>query len=220
MDTFIQLTRRGKRLSLLGRNISDERIFIFPLPSWNNPIKGEITAGKPYCLCYQYNVDVNGYGPYGFCTQNAQEIIKDIFGLLYYWRVDKSELVFRDMPTEAGIYFYGDPSYIERLQGQVNKYRSMQRKNEMLERKGIPTSPLPPLPLLFTLSDSFFFDGVSLDRLVRESNKFFIRHFYTPEAGEVLILFDDDILDRIKIVTDHRQIDLLEVDSINKLNSW
>ncbi|MFP1764517.1 hypothetical protein, partial [Lonsdalea quercina] len=64
--------------------VKNERVIKFPLPDWNEPFisNDELEA---CCFCYQYDFDENGFGPYGFNTENGRKIINKVFdGDLYY----------------------------------------------------------------------------------------------------------------------------------------
>lgn len=221
-DTSIRLTDREKKLSSRGEPYTSvERVLRFPLPKWNNPLCGDlIVARNPYCVCYQYSVDPEGYGPYGFGTQRAREIIRAVFGDLQFWSVNAMDLIRRDLPTESGVYFYDDPPFIEKLRSQLSAYRLGQTKKTILEKRGQTIDSLSSPPALVTLCTEKGLDGLAMSHLLRESSCLFIRHFYSPEAGDTLILFDEGPFNRLKAAAAHLAVEVSEADAIENMKPW
>jgi len=58
-----------------------ERVIRFPLPKYEDVFDSlENLKIKPYCVCYQHDVNENGYGPYGFHTEKSKRLLEDVFG--------------------------------------------------------------------------------------------------------------------------------------------
>ena len=68
---------------------------------------------SPYCICYQYNVDKNGYGSYGFNTLKSNLFLKDMFQQSYTWDKFRFKANAVDNIYSRGINFYGDVDKIE-----------------------------------------------------------------------------------------------------------
>lgn len=212
-----------KKLFSHGRKdkmVSVERMYIFPLPSWNNPIIGG-GIGKLRCLCCQFDIDEHGYGPYGFSTERAREIIREVFGRLHYWDPITKDLTAKDIPTKSGVYFYRNTDFIDTNQGELKKNKLVQKKNALLEKRGMQTLPIGELPILLKLYDKDEqVSGKTLDSILQKCDTLFIRHFYSPEAGEVLILFNDHIINYVEATAKQRGVELQHIDTINMLQPW
>lgn len=49
-------------------NNMPEKLIKFSISEWivqSGHFKSDLPS-EAYCICYQYNIDSNGYGPYGF----------------------------------------------------------------------------------------------------------------------------------------------------------
>lgn len=55
---------------------------------------------------------------------------------------------------------------------------------------------------------------------MNKKKSFFLQQFYTPEAGHTLILFDFDLIEKIKEFSKKNEIEFVEVESINDLKPW
>ena len=85
-----------------------EQLIRFPYPLYNDSVKSlETLIEKPYCLCYQFEVNENGYGPYGFDTEKSKELLKKLFEGLYFWH-NGAFIKNDNYNLRSGIYFYNE----------------------------------------------------------------------------------------------------------------
>ncbi|KHN49262.1 hypothetical protein [Pectobacterium fontis] len=201
--------------------VKNERIIKFPLPDWNEPfvLNDDLDA---YCICYQYDFDQNGFGPYGFNTDNGKKIINAVFDdNLYYLnksnmeKVTKSQLV-----KKKGVYVYSKQKPIGDLYCIFESYKKSCLKNEIKKRKSLPLSPEPIKPVVFKLMEGGQIYSKDIKEILDMGYGVFIINHYMPEAGDAFIFFDNDLYFLFKKCAMSLNVGCLVVDSINKLNSW
>lgn len=196
-----------------------ERIIKFPLPKYKSCFSGEATLNKePYCLCYQFNINKHdGYGPYGFETEKSQLILKRSLGEIYTWDVSKKNLIKLPVSNmKQGIYIYENSETIGLLNKEVLSYLINERKKSI----GLGNIPMSSKPPLLDIVDNNQYRVSSLNQLIDRGIRFFIVSFFTPEAGNSLILFDDNLLDRIKENALQESVNVDEINSIDVLKAW
>jgi len=199
-----------------------ERIIKLSLPKYKATFDcTENLKHQPYCICYQYDVCENGCGPYNFATEKAHQLIQDVFEDVYFW--DTQKLKLRKVGRfPRGLSFYGELSGIETFQKEGVVYLSMEKKNTLLSKRNKAIQELPKKPLILDLFDSEkrMYSSSVINELIERKTTFFINEFYTPEAGNTLILFDDSLIEKIKQSAYENGIDFLEVETIDDLKPW
>lgn len=203
--------------------VRNERLIRFFMPVGSELINQPAKL-PAYCVCYQYDFDLNGYGPYGFETDKSQLIIRDTFQDVYCCQEDgKGDFfsVFKENNTnKKSLYLYGNGELISALDVELKKYRLAIAKNNIKARHLLPSETLPSKPLLLDVRKDGIYQSEVLEVLIKLNCGVFIRHSYTPEAGEVFILFDESVWDEFKSNAIRQKIEILEVLSVNDLKSW
>ena len=195
-----------------------ERIIKFSVPEYGKifDCRMELKC-NPYCICYQYNID-NKYGPYGFNTKKSAQFIKNVFGEVLSWDAEKYQLY--KTSYRQGLNFYGNLDGILYLYEKSKSYQKATKKNELLKRYNKPIQPLPEKPLVLDISDEGVYKSAIINKLKETGISIFIGVSYAPEAGESLILFDENLTEKIKHVAYMIDIDFVEVHSIDDLKPW
>jgi hypothetical protein len=198
-----------------------EKIIEFPLCSgdmFDSPLNNEVG----FCISYQYDMDLYGFGPYGFCTQKANKLLGEVFSSAVYWHVSRAEMVDVAFPLGAGLYFFNNQKYVDELKVVLTDYekayklwtlRSRYRKNEDVGAE-------PVKPSIFTVSDGSKFSSAFLSELLQEKCRFFIVFSLTPYDGQTLALFDRDFSVRIRAAAHREGITYQVLDSADDLKPW
>lgn len=201
--------------------VKKEKLIKFPVPDWNRMINSDLDS-IAYCVCYQYNIDSNGFGPYGFNTDNAEKIIKKSFSNLMYLENNNDRFLLKYVENiqQSGIYLYGEKENLDLVYAELIKYYLEKKKNEIKLKKLLPQTSLPSKPLLLNLIDNDKYKSEVITKMLYSGCKIIICHHYMPEAWQTLILFDQDILSKLKKYTSYYRVQFVEVSSIDKLKAW
>ncbi|MCG8708044.1 hypothetical protein JHU04_001245 [Brenneria sp. 4F2] len=102
----------------------NERIIKFPLPDWNKPFVSNDDLDA-YCVCYQYDVNEYGYGPYGFDTENSKKIIDKVFDddLFQLSESGMEKISNVKLMKKKGFYVYSKLSSVVSLHCEVESYK-------------------------------------------------------------------------------------------------
>lgn len=196
--------------------VINERLIKFPVPDWNRVISSDLDS-MAYCICYQHSYTSENYGPYGFTTDKSSKILTSTFPNLF---LCKEKLVSAKSISEEGIYLYGDNEKIKHLLSELNKYHLAVKKNEIKMKKSLPTEPAPVKPLLTDISKNHNYDSETIKKIINAGCGVLISHYYMPEAGASLILFDQDAASSLEKNALKYGITFNEVNSINALKPW
>ncbi|MCX8749558.1 hypothetical protein J3U75_09270 [Snodgrassella sp. B3088] len=202
--------------------VINEKLIKFPIPNWNRIINPDLDS-MAYCLCYQYNINCNGYGPYGFNTYFAKKIILKTFPNLMYLDKQNSEFISLkhvENIQRDGIYLYGDKEKLDLIYSELNKYYLIKKKNEMKSKKKLSQEPLPSKPLLLDLIEDNKYKSEVIKKILHLDYKILISHHYMPEAGQTCILFEQNILLKIKEYALYYNVPFVETSSIDQLKAW
>ncbi|MFP1984442.1 hypothetical protein ACLEE6_08735 [Lonsdalea quercina] len=201
--------------------VKNERVIKFPLPDWNEPFifNDELEA---CCFCYQYDFDENGFGPYGFNTENGRKIINKVFdGDLYYLnKLDMEKVKNKQHLKKKGVYVYSRYRPAVDLYCIFENYKKNLLKNEIKKRKSLPLSPEPIKPAIIKLMEGEHVYSEDINEILNMGYGVFIINHYMPEAGDTFIFFDDDLCLLFESCAIKLNVSCLVVDSINKLNPW
>lgn len=199
-----------------------ERIIKFPLPDYIKIVDNfDALKIKPYCICYQYNVDNMGYGPYGFETDFSEKILNHIWASVEIW--DKERIIpLKSFQQKRGdIFFTKKTKELELEINNVKKYQLIKKKNTLLNKKDKQTISINNKPILLDLfNENRLLKTSSLNYLLNLNIYFYIRRFYSPEAGDTFIIFENNVLDKIIRFTKNSLCNFLEISSINNLKPW
>ncbi|WP_263263971.1 hypothetical protein [Pseudomonas sp. RIT-PI-S] len=104
--------------------VAKERVIEFPVPSWNIPFS--IIPENAFCICYQSDVDGNGYGPYGFNTELAIALIAKRFKSVYRYSEENFQISPVENITAQGFYF---SEISKALEFELSEYARNLKKN-------------------------------------------------------------------------------------------
>lgn len=197
-----------------------ERLFKFPPSEWIrqlNRIKGDLPAGA-FCICYQYNVDEAGNGPYGFMTSKAVELLSVLFSNIKYYDISDSKLKSGFNLNNKGVYLYGDK--LNEFEGEIQSYNSVLLKRRLRINKNLSVHAAPEKPDLLKLYGDQEIDAGIVNILLTKHLSLLFSCFLTPMAGTTFILFDIDKWELAKEFCKSNNINILEVGSVDDLRAW
>ena len=202
--------------------INNEKLIVFPVPNWNRIISSELDS-MAYCICYQYGIDSNGYGPYGFNTEKAEKIISNTFPNLMFLEKDNEGFIsLKDtkIVQQFGIYLYGNSVKLELLKIELKNYYIEKKKNEIKFKKSMVPISLPTEPLIMSLLNKDQAQNDTIKKLVNSNIGLIFCHNYMPEAGLTLIMFERKILLELKKNATYYKVNFVELSSIDEMKAW
>ena len=202
--------------------VNNEKLIVFPVPNWNRIISSELDS-IAYCICYQYGIDSNGFGPYGFNTEKAEKIISNTFPNLMFLEKDSKDFVsLKDTKTvqQFGIYLYGNSVKLESLKIELKNYYIEKKKNEIKFKKSLVPISLPTEPLIMSLLNKDQAQNDTIKKLVNSNIGLIFCHHYMPEAGLTLIMFERKILLELKKNATYYKVNFVELISIDEMKAW
>ena len=202
--------------------INNEKLIVFPVPNWNRIISSELDS-MAYCICYQYGIDSNGFGPYGFNTEKAEKIISTTFPNLMFLEKDNEGFIsLKDtkIVQQFGIYLYGNSVKLESLKIELKNYYIEKKKNEIKFKKSMVPISLPTEPLIMSLLNKDQTQNDTIKKLVNSNIGLIFCHHYMPEAGLTLIMFEKKILLELKKNATHNKVNFVELSSIDEMKAW
>ena len=202
--------------------INNEKLIIFPVPNWNRIISSDLDS-MAYCICYQYNIDSNGFGAYGFNTEKAEKIISNTFPNLMFLEKDSKDFVsLKDTKIiqQFGIYLYGNSAKLESLKIELKNYYIEKKKNEIKFKKSLIPISLPIEPLIMSLVNKDQTQSYTIKKLVNSNIGLIFCHHYMPEAGLTLIMFERKILLELKKNATYYKVNFVELSSIDEMKAW
>lgn len=202
--------------------INNEKLIVFPVPNWNRIISSELDS-IAYCICYQYGIDSNGYGPYGFNTEKAEKIISNTFPNLMFLEKDNEGFIsLKDtkIVQQFGIYLYGNSVKLESLKIELKNYYIEKKKNEIKFKKSMVPISLPTEPLIMSLLNKDQAQNDTIKKLVNSNIGLIFCHNYMPEAGLTLIMFERKILLELKKNATYYKVNFVELISIDEMKAW
>ncbi|OTP82482.1 hypothetical protein [Gilliamella apicola] len=202
--------------------INNEKLIVFPVPNWNRIISSELDS-MAYCICYQYGIDSNGFGPYGFNTEKAEKIISTTFPNLMFLEKDNEGFIsLKDtkIVQQFGIYLYGNSVKLESLKIELKNYYIEKKKNEIKFKKSMVPISLPTEPLIMSLLNKHQTQNDTIKKLVNSNIGLIFCHHYMPEAGLTLIMFERKILLELKKNATYYKVNFVELSSIDEIKAW
>ncbi|MCD2359040.1 hypothetical protein LQK91_21850 [Pantoea sp. MHSD4] len=196
--------------------VANERLIKIPVPNFNEIIEIKKDS-EAFCLCYQFNVDDYGYGPYGFDTDKAKDLLKVLFSEIYYYDNQVRGLVKKTVLDSEGLYFY---KRWEKLKSDLDSYKLTIKKNEILARKGVAVEVLNEKPELYDVYENGKLSSRVLNDLSRLGCEFFIVNNYMPQGGKCLIFTDSSCLNKVKSLAKDLEIKFDSFPSIDSLRAW
>lgn len=202
--------------------VNNEKLIVFPVPNWNRIISSKLDS-MAYCICYQYGIDSNGFGPYGFNTEKAEKIISTTFPNLMFLEKDNEGFIsLKDTKTvqQFGIYLYGNSVKLESLKIELKNYYIEKKKNEIKFKKSMVPISLPTEPLIMSLLNKDQAQNDTIKKLVNSNIGLIFCHHYMPEAGLTLIMFERKILLELKKNATYYKVNFVELSSIDEMKAW
>ncbi|MEO3988796.1 hypothetical protein [Pseudocitrobacter cyperus] len=199
---------------------ANEKLIKFPISEWMLKASGftKELPSSTYCVCYQYDIDGNGFGPYGFSTIASDKLLSFLFSNIVFFDKNKNKLDLCSKLDKRGVYFYGNK--IGEIDKKINEYNKLMLKNKLKISRGLPEEAHTEKPLLFELySDNKIKVGV-VNEIINNKFDFLFNFVFTPMAGQTLILFSDEIWSKAIEYCKGNNIDTQEVGSIDNLNAW
>nr|WP_033762173.1 hypothetical protein [Pantoea agglomerans] len=196
--------------------VANERLIKIPVPNFNEIIEIKKDS-EAFCLCYQFNVDDYGYGPYGFDTDKAKDLLKVLFSEIYYYDNQVRGFVKKTVLDSEGLYFF---KRWEKLKSDLDSYKLTIKKNEILARKGVAVEVLNEKPELYDVYENGKLSSRVLNDLSRLGCEFFIVNNYMPQGGKCLIFTDSSCLNKVKSLAKDLEIKFDSFPSIDSLKAW
>ncbi|WP_268800689.1 hypothetical protein [Pseudomonas huanghezhanensis] len=201
-----------------------ERLIEFPLASeyiTSTQLTSPVLA-QGYCVCYQHDVNEYGYGPYGFRSEAAKNLISNVFEQMEFWCEHRGKMFNSRIPNGAGVYFYQDQLYVTKLENDLAKHQRKVALHALRDRYGrsSPNESACEKPLLLSVYENGKIRVDAISVLIKEDCAFFLIYHDLNLGGDVFIFFDPSIRDKIKNYSKHNHINYAVVDSIDMLNDW
>ncbi|MFK3796308.1 hypothetical protein [Pseudomonas sp. NPDC088444] len=165
-----------------------EQIIEFPIK------QGEIFTEQPllpqaYGLCYQYDVDQHGYGPYGFNTTSASNFLRTLFPNFLRWEPERKILENTIEPTQEGIYFSKIQPHTSILEVELEHHKK-NVKIYLLREKYEKNDTLTAQRTKSALVESTKHKKISaevISTFITHKQFFLINHFFMSDARSTLI---------------------------------
>lgn len=198
-----------------------EQIIEFPIE------QGDIFTEQPllprgYCLCYQYNVDQHGYGPYGFNTATATNFLRTLFPDLLHWEPERQILESLPVPTQEGVYFSKTQPHTLALKEELEDYQKkikIESLREKYKKNDTPTAQIIK-PTLINLTEHQKIPAQIISTFITHEHFFLINYFFMSNARNTLIFFNKNIPATAKKIAESMNLRYLTLDSMNELKPW
>lgn len=201
-----------------------ERIIEYPLEK-NYVV--EISSTEPalpegYCICYQYNVNPDGYGPYGFDTAMAKTLLTSIFEPLLYWNNTRQKLLDAKIPLGNGLFLIKDQIYAKELEYELSSYHQAEAIKNLRRkyRKETDEKSILVKPLLQSISEDGKIPASVISSLVANKCEFFLGKIEINTGGLHLAFFDVATKEKIKFHAKAMGVDYCALKSIEELKAW
>lgn len=188
----------------------------FPFPDWSELTDNDgKLIKKPICYCW-LQMGEDKEVTYGFDNEIASDFLKTLFPK--FLMVDESgvkECLFNKLPP-GEICFYDDGERIEMLKKTFFEYFLNKKKNELLKKRGGRDENnvdinLMPLELNAGVSSE------SINNCLKSNLPVLIMRFFTPEAGDTFVIFDEGLDSQIRKLAEKLGVKYEEYKDINEL---
>lgn len=195
--------------------VKNEKIIKFPVPDWKRLFSKDFDKITT-CFCYQYDIDENFYGPYGFDSSIAKKIINDFISEFLFYDVIERKLINVNNVYRNGLYVSSDGNP---LGNEIESYSMAVKKNELRKRRGLNEIEVKK-PILLSMDSECKIPDKVIFHLINNHIPFFIVNGYMPEAGKSIMIFLDEMVKRFLDVVRKYNVDICEVDNIDLMKSW
>lgn len=201
-----------------------EQLIEFPLTPYyisNSPLTLPAdTYG--YCICYQYDVNEHGYGPYGFRTNSAKNLLGQVFGPLSYWDDTRKKMLDTAAPDGGGLYFFKGQSQIEKLEEEIVNQQRAEALQTLKKKygKSSPTEQTTNQPLLYHPYEDEKIRATVIETLLKSSWEFFFIYRDLNLGGQTLVFFSPLARKKIRDHSEQNNIHYIAVSSADELKDW
>jgi hypothetical protein len=201
-----------------------ERIIEFPFDQWGflEAFIEESELPQAYCVCYQYDVNVSGYGPYGFDTEKSKALLAEALEPLVFWNKTRHQFLNALTPNGSGLFFpKGQPS-VAAMEREVKSYNRAMDMQKLRRRYGKETEEKnPPVkPLIMQLVENGKISLPAISKLIVGGVDLFIGYMDMNTGGLQLIFFDRKAVDKIKNYASIISVDYCLFESRKDLKPW
>lgn len=169
-----------------------EHIYIFPIEdisSYNIIKNSSRLTHQPFGLCCQYNMNKDGYGPYGFVSKTSITIANQLIKHSIWFNDTKNEFRVNSNFLKSGFNLYGlDNAVATKINSQLNKYCLEIKKNTLYARYNKKYNSPIEKPLLLDLFQADM-DAAIINKII--DNNFNVA--YNSISNFIVILFSKSI---------------------------
>lgn len=174
-------------------------------------------AKKPFCICFRYDFSQHEEGDFGFKNEAAHDFLNNLLNKILLIKNGDFEILKKNVPIKNGLYLYNDERKFIHLESELINYSKSKKKQEILQKRGGAFSNRIEIPFLLSSNSDSVLNVEYLNYLITNDYPFFIRTFYTPQAGETLIFFNHDVDKKIKDISTDMKIDYVEFSDISDI---
>lgn len=196
--------------------VKNERVIKFPVPDWKRLFSKEFDK-LTTCFCYQYDIDESFYGPYGFHSSIAKNIINDFKCDFVFYNVIERKLINVNNIHRNGLYISSDRNPIG---NEIEIYSMAVQKNDLRKRRRLNEIEVEKKPLLLSVDSECKISNEVIVHLINNDIPFFIVNDYMPEAGKSIMIFSEEVVKRFLDVVRKYNVDICAVDNIDLMKSW
>ncbi|ORM68438.1 hypothetical protein [Pantoea rwandensis] len=197
--------------------IKNNNIAIFPYPDWSNLTDSDLALlKKPYCISW-YEISEDGDIHYGFKTEDAKKFLKEMFFEVMF--VDEMDYKTQSpVGLERGVlFFYDNKSTYSTLKDTTKKYFLSKKKESIFLRKGITNFVKATKPKFISSQKKNSLSTSLINEHLTDELPIISATYFTPEAGETIILFDENLKVKAKGVCLSMGIKIHNFNSIDQL---
>lgn len=194
-----------------------ETLISFPAPKWGAFLSEKI---KPFCICYQENPDLNGYGAYGFTTEKSKLLFSNLFENIKYINPNDARIQDVSWPGENGIYIYGKSNAIDGIEKSILEAKKNNLKRRLLKSAPAESQSNEECNIINIISDSQRNPMGLIVELRLRCIDFFVRKFCTPEGGDVFLIYSNEKMKEIINFCEMEKVSLVFLESMEELKPW
>jgi len=195
----------------------NSNIAIFPYPNWSNLTENDLALiKKPYCISW-YEISEDGDIHYGFKNEDAKNFLKEMF--FEVMSVDEMNYkIHSPIGLERGvIFFYDDNSTYSTLKEVTNTYFLRKRKESILLKKGMSDVVKSIKPKFISTQKKNSLPSSLINEYLEDEMPITLVTYFTPEAGETIVLFDESLKVKAKAICLSMGIKIHNLDDIDLL---
>lgn len=195
----------------------NNNIASFPYPEWSNLTDSDLALiKKPYCISW-YEINENGEVNYGFKNEDSKEFLKEMFFEVMF--VDEAGYkTHSPIGLERGIlFFYDDNSTYSTLKEVTKKYFLDKRKESLLLKRGVDDIVKSSKPKFISTQKKHQLPSSLINECLGEELPIMSISYFTPEAGESIVLFDETLKEKARKICLSMGIKIHNFNNIDQL---